>query len=332
MIRIALLCLSLAASAARAAPEKKNVVIAVGGKTLFYYLPLTIAERLGYFKDEGLTVEIVDFAGGAKSLQAMMGGSADLVSGSFEHSVTMAARGVPLVGIVLQTRYPSIALGLRKDRAAAYKSPKDLKGLKLGVTAPGSSSNFFINALLAMDGLKPDEVSIIGVGASSNAVAAMKKGELDGISNLDPVITKLELEKDVVVVADARTAEGMKKYYGPDYAAACIYSTRDFVDKYPATAQAVVNAMVRALHFAKGNPLDKVLESVPPEYYAADKDTYKAALAKAVEAYSADGKFSSEGAQTVYGVLKKFEPSVMNANLDVSKTYDNRFVEKAPKR
>src|SRR6267142_479752 len=117
--------LAVSASAAGPALEKKDVTIAVGGKTLFYYLPLTLAERLGYFKDQGLQVEIVDFAGGAKSLQAMMGGSADMVSGSFEHSVTMAARGVPLVGIVLQTRYPSIALGLRKDKAAGYKTPKD---------------------------------------------------------------------------------------------------------------------------------------------------------------------------------------------------------------
>src|SRR5205085_358695 len=120
----------------------------------------------------------------------------------------------PAVGIALQSRYASIALGLSKARAAGYKSPKDLKGLKIGVTAPGSSTNFFVNALLAGEGLKPDDVAIIGVGASSNAVAAMKKGEIDGISNLDPVITKLERDRDIVIVADTRTAEGMKKYYG----------------------------------------------------------------------------------------------------------------------
>src|SRR5205823_6265954 len=208
-------------SVAAPALEKQNVKIAVGGKTLFYYLPLTLAERLGYFKDEGLQVEIVDFAGGAKALQAMVGGSADLVSGAFEHTINMHARGIPVEGIVLQSRYASIALGIPKARAPSYKSPKDLKGLKIGVTAPGSSTNFFVNALLARDGLKPDDVSIIGVGASSNAVAAMKKGEIDAISNLDPVITKLELDGDIVTVADTRTAEGMKKYYGGDYAASC---------------------------------------------------------------------------------------------------------------
>jgi NitT/TauT family transport system substrate-binding protein len=324
--------LLVASSAAGGALEKKSVKVAVGGKTLFYYLPLTLAERLGYFKDEGLEVEIVDFAGGAKSLQALIGGSADFVSGAFEHTINMHARGIPAVGIALQSRYASIALGLPKARAAAYKSPKDLKGLKIGVTAPGSSTNFFVNALLARDGLKPDDVAIIGVGASGNAVAAMKKGEIDAISNLDPVITKLERDGDIVAVADTRTAEGMKKYYGSDYAASCIYSTKEFIDKNPNTVQAVAKAMVRALQFAKKSSVDQILEVVPPEYYAGDKETYKAALAKTVESYSPDGRFSLEGAQNVYKVLKLFEPSVMSSTVDVAKTFDNRFVEAAAKK
>jgi NitT/TauT family transport system substrate-binding protein len=322
----------LAAGSAGAALEKKQVTIAVGGKTLFYYLPLTLAEQLGYFKEEGLEVEIVDFAGGAKSLQAMIGGSADMVSGSFEHTINMQARGVPVVGIVLQLRYAAIALALPKAKAAAYKSARDLKGLKVGVTAPGSSTNFFVNALLVQDGLKPDDVSIIGVGASSNAVAAMKKGEIDAISNLDPVITKLELDGDVVAVADTRTAEGMKKYYGGDYAASCLYTKKEFIEKYPGTAQAIVNAMVRALRFARESSLEQVLAAIPGDYYAADKQTYKAALKKAIDGYSPDGRFTLEGARNVYKVLKLFEPSVMSANIEVKSTFDNRFVEEAAKR
>ena len=51
-------------SAALAAPEQPAVTLAVGGKNLFYYLPLTVAEQLGYFKEAGLTLEIVDFPGG----------------------------------------------------------------------------------------------------------------------------------------------------------------------------------------------------------------------------------------------------------------------------
>ena len=55
------------AAFAQAKPEKSKVTLGVGGKPLLYYLPLTIAERKGYFKEEGLDVEINDFGGGAKS-------------------------------------------------------------------------------------------------------------------------------------------------------------------------------------------------------------------------------------------------------------------------
>ena len=125
--------------------EKKKITIAVGGKGLFYYLPLTIAERQGYFKDEGLEVEIPDFAGGAKALQALVGGSADMVSGAFEHTINMQAKKQPITAVVLQAGYSSIVLVLSKERAAKYRSAKDLKGLKIGVTAPGSSTNMFVN-------------------------------------------------------------------------------------------------------------------------------------------------------------------------------------------
>lgn len=71
--------------------SSKSVKIAVGGKALYYYLPISIAESLGYFKDEGLDVEIIDFQGGSRSLQAVVGGSADVVSGAFEHTLSMQA-------------------------------------------------------------------------------------------------------------------------------------------------------------------------------------------------------------------------------------------------
>src|SRR5258708_5388686 len=202
--------IAFAASAWAQAPEKKKITIAVGGKNLFYYLPLTVAERKGYFKDEGLDVEIPDFPGGARALQALVGGSADLVSGAYEHTINMAAKKQPIKAVVLQARYNSIVLIMPKDKAAKYRGPQDLKGLKVGVTAPGSSTNMFVNNILAKGGLKPTDISVVGVGTGSGAFAAMDRGELDALSNLDPVVTQLEATGKFVPVADSRTEKGMK--------------------------------------------------------------------------------------------------------------------------
>ncbi len=124
--------------------EKAKVTLAVGGKNLLYYLPLTIAEQLGYFKAEGLEVTIVDFAGGAKALQAVVGGSADVVSGAFEHTINMQSKGQFLRAFVLQGATPQIVLGVNPKTMPNYKTLTDLKGKKVGVSAPGSSTNVML--------------------------------------------------------------------------------------------------------------------------------------------------------------------------------------------
>ena len=326
---IAVLMLSGGASAQ--ALEKKKIIIAVGGKGLFYYLPLTITERLGYFKEEGLEVEIPDFAGGAKALQALVGGSADLVSGAFEHTINMQAKNQPIKAVVLQANYNGIALVMSRDKAAKYKSGKDLKGMKIGVTAPGSSTAMFVMNLLAKDGLKPTEVSYVGVGTGGGAIAAMEKGEIDAMSNLDPVSSTLEATGKFVAVADSRTEKGMKDIYGGDYNASTIYTTDEFIKKNPNTTQAVVNAMVRGLRWMARATPEQIMAVVPESYMGGNKSAYKAALLANMAGYSQDGQITMKATQNVYKVLKQFEPSVIQAGdkINLAGTFDNSFAKKA---
>ncbi len=326
----AVVALTVALGAAAQAPEKKKITIAVGGKNLFYYLPLAVAERNGYFKEEGLEVDIPNFAGGAQALRALVGGSADMVSGAYEHTINMVAKKQPIKAVVLQARYSSIVLLLPKDKAAKYKGAKDLKGLKIGVTAPGSSTNMFVNNLLAKEGLKPSDVVIVGVGAGAGAVAAMEKGEIDAISNLDPVITQLEATGKFAAVADSRTEKGMKDIYGGDYHASVIYANDDFIRKNPNTVQAVVNAMVRADRWiAKATP-QQIVDLMPDEYKAGNPTLYKEGLLKNMIGYSEDGQMSLKAAENVYKVLVQFEPSVKEAGkMDLNQTFDNSFAKKA---
>jgi NitT/TauT family transport system substrate-binding protein len=336
--RILALGLALFAGLALCAPalsqglEKPKLTIGVGGKSLFYYLPLTIAEQKGYFKEEGLEVEIPDFPGGAKALQALIGGSADLVSGAYEHTITQQAKGINIEALVLQGKDAGIVLAMPKAKAAAYKSPADLKGLKIGVTAPGSSTNMFVNILLAKSGLKPDAVSIIGVGAGAGAVAIFKRGEIDALANLDPVVATLESSGEAVAVVDTRTPKGMQDVYGGAYAAGCIYAPVDFVKKNPRTAQAVVNAMVRALRFIQQSTPEQIVAVVPASYYS-DKAVYTAALKANMDAFKHDGSISMAASQNVYKDLKTFDPGLQNASsIDLARTVDMSFQQKAAQK
>jgi NitT/TauT family transport system substrate-binding protein len=316
-----------------APPEKPRLTIAVGGKASLYYLPLTIAERLGYFKEEGLEVEIADFAGGAKSLQAMMGGSADVVSGGFDHVFVMRARGQNLQAFVLQGATPAISLGVSKALAERYRSPKDLKGLKIGVTAPGSSTHAFINHLLAGAGVVLDEVSIIGVGSGPSAVASMQAGHLDALANIEPAITLLERSGTIKVVVETISVAGATKVFGSPLPAGSLYTREEFIRANPKTTQALTNAMVRALLWLKRATPDEVARTVPPEYLLGDKNLYLDAFRRNRESYSQDGLFPESGAEALRNVLVAFEPAVRDARtLNASGAYTNEFSRKALKK
>jgi NitT/TauT family transport system substrate-binding protein len=310
--------------------EKPNVSIAVGGKPAFYYIALTIAERLGYFKDEGLNVEISDFAGGSKALQAVVGGSADVVSGAWENTIDQQPKGLNLQGFVKMGRYPAITVGVAKANAASYKSAKDLKGMKIGVTAPGSSTNRVVQHLMVSGGLKPDDASFIGVGTSSGVIAAVKSGEIDAVSNIDPVITMMEKSGDIVVIADTRTEEGTRKVFGfSDLPAAALYAPIEFIKKNPNTVQALTNAMVRALVWLQKATPDQVADTVPPDYLLGDRALYVAAYAKFKDAISPDGLFTKEGADNTLKFLAAFNPAIKPAEIKLAQTYDNSYVQKA---
>jgi len=232
--------------------------------------------------------------------------------------------------VVLQMKFSAMALAMSKERAAKFKGPKDLKGWKVGVTAPGSSTNMFVNNLLAKEGLKPTDVSIVGVGTGAGAVAALEKGELDALVNLDPVLTQLESTGKFVALYDTRTEKGMKDVYGGEYMASVIYITDEFVKKNPNTVQAVVNAMVRADKWiAKATP-QEIVDLMPAEFKSGNPSLYKEGLLKNMIGFSESGEMSMKASENVYKVLRQFEPSVIAAGkIDLGSTFDNSFVKKA---
>jgi len=309
--------------------EKKSLTLAVGGKTALYYLPLTICERLGYFKEQGLDVTINDFRGGAQSLQALVGGSVDVVTGAYEHTIRMQAKGQDIKAVIELGRFPGIVLGMRKERAAGYKSAADLKGMKIGVSAPGSSTNFFVMYLMSKAGLKPADAAYIGVGIGPSAVAAVKKGDIDALSNLDPMMTKLEQDGDIKVVVDTRTEEGTRAIFGGSNPAAVLYLKQEFIEKNPNTVQALVNAFYKTLKWLEKATPEDIAATVPEEYFLGDRALYLAAVKANKPVYSLTGVIPAAGMRSAADMLFAFDPELKDAKVDLATTFDGRFVSKA---
>ncbi len=313
----------------RSSSKSSKVTIAVGGKSLIYYLPLTIAERLGYFTAAGLDVQIVDFSAGSLALKSLVGGSADVVAGAFEHTLAMRAKGQPLRAFVLLGCAPQIVLGVGKRAFPAFQGVADLKGKKIGVTAPGSSTHVLLEYVLEQAGVARDSVAVIGVGTGASAVAALRAGQVDGLSNLDPAIAMLERAGELHVVTDTRSVAESQRVFGGPMPGGCLYAKQQFLDTQREASQALTTALVRADAWIQHASLEQIVAAVPESYLLGDPDVYRAALTAGRPALSADGLIPEGAPETALRALTLLDPALKAGAFDLDACYTNEFVRHA---
>jgi NitT/TauT family transport system substrate-binding protein len=322
------------AMADSAALEKKNVAIAVGGSiSQMNKVAYVVALHRKYFEQEGLTIDSTAFASGTAALQSLVAGSADVAEGAYEHTLRMQTKGVNLTCLVAYGRYPGNVLVVRKSLADKVKTIADLKGKKIGVSAPGSSTHNFVAGLMERAGVPWKDAGYISIGTGPSAVAAMKTGgELDALVNLDPAINALVGGGDAFILSDSRTAEGTKAAFGGDYLADCLFVKTEFLKANPNTSQALTNAVVHAMQWLKTASIDDIIKSLPPAYYKSDEKLYRESLEKNLSAFQWDGLITQEAAQNVLDSIAVLEPALRQTKIDFSLTYDNKLIETALKK
>jgi NitT/TauT family transport system substrate-binding protein len=323
--------LALVLTSGLAAAQTK-ITIAVGGGACLCYLPTVLAKQLGEYDKAGLAVELVDLKGGSDALKAVLGGSADVVSGYFDHCVNLAAKKQELQAFVVYDRYPGLVLVVSPSHNAEIKSIKDLAGKKVGVSAPGSSTDFFLKFLLKKNGVDPTGVAVIGVGLGATAVAAMQQGQIDAAVMLDPAVTVLQgSHADLRILSDTRTEKDNQAVFGGDYPGGSLYATTAWVAAHEKEVQALTNAIVNTLKWIHSHSPEDIMAKMPAEMVGKDKALYLAALKNTIPMYSETGRMDPKGAEAVLAVFSESSPEVAKANIDLSKTWTNKYVDQANK-
>jgi NitT/TauT family transport system substrate-binding protein len=329
--RLAATLLALVLVSESAAAQTK-VTIAVGGGACLCYLPTVLAKQLGEYEKAGLAVELVDLKGGSDALRAVLGGSADVVSGYFDHCVNLAAKRQELQSFVVYDRYPGEVLVVSPAHTSEIKSIKDLAGKKVGVSAPGSSTDFFLKYLLKKNGIDPAGVAVIGVGLGATAVAAMEQGQIDAAVMLDPSVTVLQgNHPDLRIFSDTRTQKDTLDVFGGEYPGGALYSTTAWVAGHEKEVQALTGAILNTLGWIHAHSAEEIMEKMPPEIVGKNKELYLAALKNTIPMYSQTGLMDPKGADAVLAVFSESSPEVAKANIDVTKTYTNKYVDQARK-
>jgi len=307
---------------------RARVRIAIGGQTQMVYLPTTLAQELGMYREEGVDVELQDFAGGSKALQALVGGSADVVSGFYDHTIQMAAENRELLAFVTMLRFPGLVLVTSPQAASAVTSIEQLNGRIAGVTTAGSSSHMLLTNLLQRHGVPADRVSITAIGSAATAIAAIEHGKVDAGMLADPAFTLvMERNATVRVLADLRTSAGVKEAFGTDtYPASVLYAPGEWVRANRDTAQHLARAIQRTLQWMHEHSAEEIAAKTPRPLRGEDDALYVSALKHSMAMFSPDGVMAAEGAEAVRTLLAASMDKVRGATIDVSKTYTNEFV------
>jgi NitT/TauT family transport system substrate-binding protein len=323
----------LAAGGGLAAEPMPKVKLAIGGASCICYLPTVLANQLGFYKKAGVEVEMIALKGGSEALTAVLGGSADIVSGYYEHTVRLAAKGKALQSIVVYDQFPGLVLVVSPKHTDAIKSVNDLVGKTVGVSAPGSATDYFLKYLLFKAGKDPKSAAVTGVGLGSTAVAAMEQGQIQAAVMLDPAVTLLQgKHKSLRILADTRSAKDTRATFGGDYPGGSFYGPAGWVQKNPKTAHALAEAMVMTLQWIHSHSAEEIAAKMPEDFKGGDANLYLAAVKNSIPMFSKTGLMDPKGAVAVRDVFAQFESAVAEAKIDVTKTYTNAFVEAAMKK
>lgn len=316
------LLFSLASQHAMA--DDGKITIMVGGITKLIYLPARLTEQLGYFKDEGLDVELLSQPAGVDAENELLAGAVQAVVGFYDHTIDLQTKGKEVKAIVVFGQVPGEVEMVSTKAADTLKSMADVKGKTLGVTGLGSSTSFLTQYLAGQHGVQSSEYTMLPVGADASFIAAIKQNRIDAGMTTEPTVSALEKSGDARVLVDMRSVEGTRAALGGTYPASSLYVQATWAAAHKAEATKLAHAFVRTMQFIHTHSAEEIAAKMPADYQK-DKVLYVSALKASLPMYTADGKMPSDGPQTVLKVLSAFNPSVKGKHIDLARTYTNEF-------
>lgn len=309
--------------------EDGKVKIMVGGLDKVIYLPAMLSQRLGYFKAEGLKVQLLTEPAGVQATTSLVAGDVQGVVGFYDHTLDLQVKGKQVESVVQLAQAPGEVEVVSNKAAGELKSPKDFKGKKLGVTGLGSSTDFLTKYLAVDSGVKTSEFTPVAVGAGQTFISALKQGSIQGGMTTDPTVAQILEQKIGKVLIDMRTPEGSKQALGGLYPSSSLYMNADWVNGHKDTVQKLANAFVKTLKWMSTHSAEDIAAKMPSDYAQGGAELYAEAIKSTLPMFTKDGVMPADGPATVERVLKAFNPNLKNATVDLKKTYTTEFVKKA---
>lgn len=320
---------SLLAGASSFASAAEPITIMVGGINKIIYLPAKLTEVLGYFKDEGLNVELQSQPAGVDAENQLIAGAVQGVVGFYDHTIDLQSKGKEIEAIAVFCKVPGEVELVSTQAAPTFRSMADAKGKTLGVTGLGSSTDFLTRYLADRAGVASKDYTLLPVGAGDSFIAGMKQDRIQAGMTTEPTVSAMLKRGEAKVLVDMRTEQGTREALGGLYPAASLYVQNSWADSHKAEAAKLARAFARTMEYIQTHSAEQIADLMPRDYYGGDKALYVQALNASLPMYTADGRMPAGGPETVLQVLAANKPLIKSKNIDLSKTYTNAFLPAA---
>ncbi len=326
---IALLLLTLALTPGIAGSAGEPVTLAYSQIGLLAHLPWQVALGQKYFEEQGLEPKGYNFESGAKSIAALIGGSADFAANALEHAIKAKVQGKDLVYVYSSTRLPGFGLAVASAQRGEIKSVADLKGKLIGVSGIGAASHVLLDYILKKNGVDPKEVKVIAVGLSTFP-PALEGGKIVAGMAGEPFFSRMVAKGTAFSLGNLSSLKETQAILGGEYVFSGAITRPDVIQKRPQIVQKVVTALVKASHFIETKTPEEIAAAVPAELVG-ERVQYIEALRASREIYAPQGMVSPTGVVTLMKSLDSFGVFKEGQKVDVATTYDMKFVKQAVK-
>jgi sulfonate transport system substrate-binding protein len=317
-------------AAPAAAGDPVTVKLAVSNINNQNYIPLILAQRLGYFAKQGLNVQVTSVSSGSQTYTMMLSGQVDGVIGFYDHSIDLLSKGTQVESVVQLLQDPGMVELVRSNESSTISSPSQLAGKNVGITGLGGSTEFLADYLASHNGVSIGAIHPVNVAAGPTFVAAMQHNEIDAGITTEPTISEVLSKRLGTVIADMRSVTGTQAALGGPYPGTGLVLPTKWVNDHMTTTQKLVNALVEALKYVETHSAQQITANMPADYYSAiGEASYEQALANQIGIFDPTGQMPTDGPQSVYRVLSSFDPTVKGKTVDLTKTYTDQFVQAA---
>ncbi|MBM3727660.1 MAG: hypothetical protein FJW40_19845 [Acidobacteria bacterium] len=282
-----------------------------------------LATQLGHIRAAGITTEVQELPSNTKALEALLAGNTDVVSGTYEQALQMAAEGRDVQAFLMLSLRPGLSLVVSPKTSRRIASIGDLKGANVGVIGLGGSSQAFLNFLLTRNNVPADAVSTSAIGAAASAIAAVEQGQVNAAVVLIRGVLLLRARyPQLRVLAETYSPEGTLAALGAEsLPGQCLLARKKWLDENPKLASAVAGAFRKTVDWAASATPEALRDQTPESARMPDAAAELERNRLMIRMQAPGGRMPEGGPALALSILSASNERVRNATIALDSTW-----------